>query len=475
MSRAIVFDLDGTLADTASLPKGTRSPWQVLAPGLSRPDDLPDLRWSFEAQVSDLPGKLLACGYRVAILTRAPIAYASTLVHLLGLDTELIQASAGGEESKAHHLTRLAERWGIPASDLVYVGDTDADAAAAKLAGCIFRDAAVLRKVDMAKIPAIAPYERPETARVGETGGGPLPSYHPITLGSLVQISEQIRGGVPDLAVHAKLFREVTLNAEISDADKAAIAFFSLLANPAVPHRSELQDALLRRLTPAMRSCLIQDSPALFQIHPQVITRFELRMSPSLYEQYLAGLARLFDKRTESFLGTTHLYIVPYQSRWGHELGRAKNYGLVSGPQPKLGKLDLIADVIAAHVPPNSQGKPLVPVAARPGSAQHPAQCSLRLAFMVGKRTQRQVFPILNHDGGLVPGALIPKANKVLLIDDQVTTGKSVTSAATTLRNNAIEVAGVISYSKSTRLSQTTDRCLFEPIANLLNRRCMCS
>ena len=92
MRRLVFFDLDGTLADTAGLPAGRRTPWQVLAPGASGASS----RWAFSAEVSATPAALMARGYVVVVVPRAPLRYASTLLHLLGVQVDDIIASTGG-------------------------------------------------------------------------------------------------------------------------------------------------------------------------------------------------------------------------------------------------------------------------------------------------------------------------------------------------------------------------------------------
>ena len=85
MAKAVVFDLDGTLADTVDLvgSNSRRKPADVLMTSESGARGRP---WSFDDHRDLIPGNLAALGYRVAIVTASPPAYASTLADLLNID-----------------------------------------------------------------------------------------------------------------------------------------------------------------------------------------------------------------------------------------------------------------------------------------------------------------------------------------------------------------------------------------------------
>ena len=91
MIKTVVFDLDGTLANTTAIHAWRRTPWDLLSPGVSgqKAD-----RWAFRQNVCDLPGELILKGYRVGIAAHAPLAHASIAVHLLGIGTEVLFAMA---------------------------------------------------------------------------------------------------------------------------------------------------------------------------------------------------------------------------------------------------------------------------------------------------------------------------------------------------------------------------------------------
>ena len=85
MTWVVVFDLDGTLADTKNLTKNRRVPSQVLKKSLPE-NSISNflMRNDFQYEIATL----LYSGIPVYIITRAPASYASTLVFLLGIDFE---------------------------------------------------------------------------------------------------------------------------------------------------------------------------------------------------------------------------------------------------------------------------------------------------------------------------------------------------------------------------------------------------
>jgi hypothetical protein len=132
---AVVFELDGTLANTAHLDIDDHTPAKLLA--AAPPNSQGASPWVNGR--SSTPGSFLAAGYRVAIITRSPRMYAWTLVWLLGVDFEVLipggfappgqpgQASS----SPKHKLAYLARRWGLRPEQVLYIGDTDEDRACA--------------------------------------------------------------------------------------------------------------------------------------------------------------------------------------------------------------------------------------------------------------------------------------------------------------------------------------------------------
>ena len=128
----VVFDLDVTLAKTEGLNFGDRTPATLLAPAEPSPTSTP-----WRTSGVGLPGKLLARGYRVAVITRSRPAYAWTLAWLLRLDFEhLLAGSSQVARTPAEKLRYLAATWNLLPSQILYIGDDYDDREQARIAGC---------------------------------------------------------------------------------------------------------------------------------------------------------------------------------------------------------------------------------------------------------------------------------------------------------------------------------------------------
>ncbi len=446
--RAFVFDLDGTLADTANLPSGRRMPWQVLEPGLGA-----EKNWEFSSEVSELPGLLLTRGYRVAIATRAPHPYASTLCFLLLADTEYIEASCGSGVSKAATLTSLCQRWELKPHEVAYVGDLPEDALIAQIAGCDFVDAADLHDVTFTDcFPAVAPHAalRPVLTRIAR--------YSP---------------GTPE--------------------QRAAQAAAALLCHPSSQHRRERQTALFESLHQSMQRCIISSPVGLFQIRRDFITNTELANESGLYREYRAGLQRLFPPAYFEYPNlaggpVTVRYYVHY-STFGEQLRLAKDYGshgrgmgsrFHSGPNVQLYRLDLIADIMAAPLSAADE-LPIVPVPSSRAGAARPGEVSRRLASLVANRSGLTWCDLLRHEDddsfSYIGDATKPR--EVLLLDDQLTHGTSLLKAIAVLRANGHVVNQAVVFSvKDSQISfhpvERYPDCPFEETFEEFGLECSC-
>lgn len=415
--RGVIFDLDGTLANTESLPPGRRTPWQLLQPGIDH--DSAD-RWRFSPDVSGVPGRLITRGYRVAIATRAPIAYASTLCFLLGVDVEVIRASCGAGVQKSNHLAAISKKWGLRPNQVVYVGDLEEDADIAATAGCEFLHASELGSPEFERRFSSVSTDDRVTVQIER-----LRSFEPTT-----------------------------------PQEKASRAFALLRAEPALDDRRELQRTFFQNADPSMRECVIDIAPGLFQIHRSIITKTELQADRRLHSEYLAGLGRLFpaDQRAVELPVGGPLqvrFLTPY-AIYGSELRKAKDYGshgngfgsrFRSGPEPELAKLDLIADVVASALSPSRT--PVVPVPSSPPSERQPGQVSRRLARMVAERLGRPYLEVLDRSDGDQFECSHDRRDRgrVLLLDDQFTSGSSLVQAASILRAEGFTVGGALVFS----------------------------
>jgi len=438
--RLVVFDLDGTLANTGGLPSGVRTPYQVLAPGIDtlttfdasgHDTTLQVLSWSFGPHVSNYPGKLIASGYKVAIVTRAPLPYASTLIHLLGISTLILKTSCGMfEHEKAKVLTELAEEFALKPNEMIYIGDLEEDEFVAGIAKCKFVPASRLHSGDLPlDLPALV------TKTIGVLiGADSLPAVEnnamgaePLTIDSLrIMITSSIKSGIGDTELHSTLLKQFTekMSSEHDKQTLSGLAFFSLLTRPGSPRRPYWQTLLFANLESGSAHCLICSGDGLFQIDPRIITRNEI--NESQIENYLNALRRCFpgsrvvlsdqSKNTSSnktpleqleldvehkslFLRSAFKFSADL-SAFGSFLSLVKNHTKYkgSGPNVQLGYIDFIADILASYIAElniYSEDIVIVPVPSSSFNERNVGQVSTRLAFCVGQRLKIPVWPVV--------------------------------------------------------------------------------
>ena len=313
MSRTLfVFDLDGTLADTADLDDGRREP-SMLLDFDPLEADLDHDPWAYVTpdgvRVASLVGRLESFGHRVAIITRSPRAYASTLCGMLDIESCLVWPST--DTDRAGKLRRLAELAHVDPADALYIGDEDSDAKAAAQAGFGFLWAQGIGAEFSDQFSAVE--------NLPELGRGPW------------SVAEAAR---------------------------------SLFENPQYA-REEMQHFLAMKAKPEHRFCLIpaditsSQSRSHFRyvgVRPALFTRDERG------EDYFALLRNLFPKLSAPEVHPTvaeNYYFVSYRKMRSTEddddplgdlMRRIKDYTTTSGPEVELGSLPFVAHVMAAHL-----------------------------------------------------------------------------------------------------------------------------
>ena len=516
----VVFDLDGTLANTDELPSGWRTPYQVLAPGIDIEQLCTSARswpewsywnkwsywntkdWSFGHEITNLPGWLIGQGYSVAVITRAPLAYASTLIHLLGISTQILRSSCGGtEHEKAQALIEIAEQLGMETAEMLYVGDLAADETIAKIANCRFASAEDLHSGELRRNLTL--YAPRRVLSVSELA--PSSNHASITSSNTLDDSlkravlKSIQNGIPDTEFHSSLLWKLSQSATLSNRTMAGLAFFSLLARPGSNERSLWRDILFIFLEPGAGSCLIRKGNGLYQLDPRIITRNEIRDYD--HSTYLDGLRNCLPGTTTlKFEGDISLRAAFKFSldsaNFGSCLSTAKAYikSRGSGPNVQLGYIDFIADILASYVDDLHLDRiktMIVPVPSSPFSPNHVGQVSFRLAFSISKLLDIPIWPVVSKTAndefevaGLGAWQTYYASNRIpreaILIEDQCTTGKSIMSVANKLQDHGIAVRHAVAYSTSMITKgwlpyQELGTCFFNDIAAELGLKCPCS
>lgn len=402
MRRLYVFDLDGTLASTASLATGRRTPSMILDadPIAGYPD------WGLEnplgIDMAAVPGEIAALGHKTAIITRAPKAYASTLLGLLGLESHVVWASSQTDVATKLQDLSLSER--IPISSVTYIGDSRDDRRAAERAGSQF-------------------------VHVDEYEG-------------VYEVDHSLS------------------DVEQPQADDVSSVVHALLHFPDI-ERAQLQKELARLVRPGHRYCLIPYEPALplgpsaFRFAGVPAALFTKGEHNATYFRFLRNLFPLYRTSSPHSKIMDAFYVVEFatsQRSTASALHRADPLGrlfsdikdyrmrsgrLASGTEVELGSLRLVADVIAAHVSHlfgDLDEVAIDHVAPHGFSSAQPGQVSSWLAKWVAEacelaqegawvatrsvsREGRRLVPAQGH--GVT-------ADAAVLIDDQRTKGHSL-------------------------------------------------
>lgn len=490
----VFFDLDGTLANTKSLGPGMREPRQLLEPGLGRQPD-----WQWCDDVSNLPGDLISRGYLVSIATRAPLPYASTLLHLCGIDAHFLMTSCGSGLAKASVIKDQLASIGVAPTDAIYVGDEPEDEQVASHAGVHYADVVTLRSGELRRSLLTAPPGRPQAAVERVLEHAPAFTRGIIRAGGLTvdaqsaseRLATSIREGVPDEHLHNELMNVLFQHGDISPQERAALCYFTLQARPGITSRTTLQHGLLCGATPENARCLIRNTREFFSMRPTLLTKSELRRDPEIRQRLLTSLSRVFPARTGHLpvdeARIPFRFLQTYNVNFGSVLKETKNYGgafgsrFRSGPRVQLGRVDLIADMMASAIT-TRPNVPIVPVPASPYSPQQPGEVSNRLALLVATRTGGSVLPLLRRTGDEFTLTDHATGGEVVLLDDQTTRGTTVIGAAHLLHRAGFNIREIISYSASPpaiSLAGATphhrsDICGFESVAEWLGVHCDC-
>lgn len=420
MIRSVVFDLDGTLADTTFLGDKARVPADVLK--YAKP-------WEAASGLlmySDLKRQihlLIHSGIKVYVITRSPKAYASTLLFLLGIDFQFLipySKQFPTTEIKIEHIINSEK---IKANELLYIGNDLDDERVSLKVGTKFQyineifGSSKSRKDFLQDLLELC-----ESAEDSDSADGKSIAQVQFRnlektqelLERIEQISEeefisyhQIQKEVPPHIFSANLFDTKFLEGNI----------VKPFINPAFISRyeydnyKEARDSLLNflinlgfggtRIVPPFK---VPDN--WFELDVPVFSHFK-------YEDVSHWWANIKDWK------------------WPN-----------SGPKAHLFHLEFIALTIAASVSRIGFPVVLVPIPSSNFSNEKPAETSLRLAYRVAELSKIPLFNLFRKDSNdeiHCNSSEVFFDRTVLLIDDQLTKGDSALKCLKLLSNLGVK------------------------------------
>lgn len=430
----IVFDLDGTLASTNQLKTSLRRvPNDVLK---FSPPEYVKSPFLIREELREEMSLAIQCGVNVFVITRAPQAYASTLLQLLGLDfNECIAASAEFDtpESKIRY---LQEKYKVPMHRILYIGDMSADEVAAVSVGCQFEYPYWLaeNEIDLELNKSKSMYQQLIDEIVADEGD--VESRYLARF----RIRLEERYELMDSASEDNIVLDQANLLLLCDGNPLALQVFN---NP-IESRFSFKPA----------------------INPHFMTRYEYENDLQSYEELtdfiksIFSLTKLvpgeFNVRRERFVGTEIRTFTKYMnSLIGEDLWhRCKNWqnkDVGSGPEVQLHVLELVAVIMSSFLTIDAI---LIPVPSTQYSEKKPGEISKRLTHRICQLKGLNVLDVLSKDyqGTISAAPTNFLANgDYCLVDDQLTDGTTIEKCLDALpADTSAEMAIMIwSYSAS--------------------------
>lgn len=406
MIQVVIFDLDGTLADTAHITQKVRLPSHVLR--LSRPGDSSSnllMHMDLKRQVH----WLINSGIKIYIITRAPKSYASTLVYLLGIDFQFLIPSSKRFSTIESKLRFIIESEAVAPNQVLYIGNENSDEKASKDVGIFYQN-------------------------IEEVFG--IPRNHTNHYQNLVHLCETAEESDSKSAKKIADIQNEYLRAtnELLDFvdDKSS--------NPGF-NASKVLEVLTSQIfcsSPLDDKFLTSDILKPF-INPAFISRYEYDRDSNTREKLLRFIKQLgFASKLivppfkiperliyEELPVYSHYKYEDVSTWWAY----IKDWKWPdSGPNVALLHLEFIALTMAASLISMDLPLVIVPIPPSEFSDSKPSETSLRLALRVGQLSDIPVFELFKKDSEDNIYTQFPNTKfdrTVLLLDDQLTKGKS--------------------------------------------------
>ena len=409
MIRVLVFDLDGTLADTAEITTGTRLPAQVLS--LSKPwESNPSLL--IHGELKRQINLLISSGIGVYVITRAPKSYASTLISLLGIDFHALIPSSSRFSTIESKLEYIIEVENVSPSEVLYVGNEDSDESAAVAVGIYYQDIdevygeRVNYRTHLQDIIKLC-----ETADISDSKSAKLiAERQQANIDKTIELIEKVENDTP------------LLESEYSQ-------IFS--SNP-TDNKFLSRDILEPFINPSFISRYEYDN------------EYEVRKRLFNFVIKLGFTCKLIKTpfKIPKYLDEVPVYSHYKYDDMSHWWTSIKNWSYPnSGPKPELLHLEFIALTMASFLQKIDFPFVLVPIPSTEFSSQKPSETSLRLANRVAQLSGAPLFNLFkkNSAGSIYseyPNIKFQRA--IFLLDDQLTKGDTALQCLNILADNNV-------------------------------------
>jgi phosphoglycolate phosphatase-like HAD superfamily hydrolase len=418
MTWVVVFDLDGTLADTKNLTKNRRVPSQVLKKSLPE-NSISDLlmRNDFQYEIATL----LYSGIPVYIITRAPVSYASTLVFLLGIDFEELIPNSDKYPNPESKIQYIIDKNNCSPAEILYIGDTDNDLEVANRLGIRYQK---IEDILESSSKGVSYYQNlvKHCEQVGESSSNTSKALK--TTSKALKISqdksdknmENIFNWIREDSEQGASVEQILGNLQYED----TYPFYD--QNMGI---NELDNVILRPI-----------------ISPRFISRYQYDTDVDIKMNTLQMINNLgygpklidppYDLSYISSLNKIEIWAnfkYSDKSKWWKYI---KDWKITySGPEPKLHHLEFIALSMSANIY-FGDDLPLVivPIPSSPFSESRPAEASLRLAYRVAELSEVPIENIFVKRNNNIELRDVNykfsniKNKKIILLDDQLTSGK---------------------------------------------------
>ncbi len=430
----VVFDLDGTLLDSEKLVEGDRrrTPYDLLRFTGDSDETTPLKKWK---DVQKHLSYLIQCGVKVAVITESPKSYASTACFLLGIDFHILIPSNSDPalNTKSKKLSFLSSglkpephspvssgAW-KPITRMLYVGNTQHDESVARELGIHYQDIHEFLSSNSSNLKRLLRHmSEVVEAGTGEDFAETCRHSNHITFRKLNQ-----RASLKHLSLDQEKvgnfssFSAITLNLP-----SECVVFY------------ELEDT-----KPFLRPIL----------HPDFVTRYEYEHDEPLLSKLFHALHSRFRSHSldtskihkdladlETFAHLSYRHSLLGQKLW---LPIKDWKGNSSGPEVSLLHLEFIAICMSASILIEVNHAVIVPTPSSVFSQAKPGRISHRLAKRISNLTGHPYFEAIGRQDGkqlLLNPKGIPFESTVILIDDQLTTGATISRAVNVLAQGGV-------------------------------------